>query len=127
MNRRVIPIFLAFLCMGFVDGVGVFVGLAKAQFQLSNFMANLLPFVAFIGFGVLSVPMGLLQDGTSRTILLIGLIIALIGTAISFSGLTEYPLFLVTVFLFGTGTSVLQVAGNPIMRDVSVHENVPAI
>jgi fucose permease len=112
--------------MGFVDGVGVFVGLAQDQFHLSNFVANLLPFVAFIGFGVLSIPMGLLQDRTSKkTILLTGLLIALIGAAISFSGLTEYPLFLATVFLLGAGASVLQVAGNPIMRDVSGPEKYP--
>jgi MFS transporter, FHS family, L-fucose permease len=127
LNRRIVPIFLAFLCMGFVDGVGTFVGLAKQNFpHISIFVANLLPFVAFIGFGILSVPMGLLQDRTSKkTILLIGLIIALVGALIAFSGLKEYWLFLATVFLLGTGASVLQVAGNPIMRDVSGPEKYP--
>jgi len=120
MNRRAFPILAAFLCMGFVDGVGAFVGLAKEHFHLSTFAAMLIPCVGFIAFGFLSVPVGLLQDRTSKkSILLGGLILALIGTAISWAGLHSYGLFLATVLLMGIGTAVLQVAGNPIMRDVS--------
>jgi fucose permease len=120
MNYKTIPILLAFLCMGFIDGVGVFVGLAESRFQLSHFVAQLIPFVGFIMFGVLSVPMGLLQDRTTKKlILLVGLIVALTGAAISFSGLGQYVWFLATVMLLGAGATILQVAGNPIMRDVS--------
>ncbi|MCE5269172.1 MAG: MFS transporter [Planctomycetaceae bacterium] len=120
MNRRAMPILAAFLCMGFVDGVGAFVGLAQKQFTLSNFAATMIPFVGFIAFGFLSVPVGLLQDRTSKkTILLAGLVFILIGTALSWAGLHSYGLFLATILLMGIGTSVLQVAGNPIMRDVS--------
>ncbi len=126
MNRRVIPILLAFLCMGFVDGVGVFVGLAQDRFALSNFVAQLVSLAGFIGFGLLSVPMGLVQDRTSKkTILLIGLVVALIGAGISAFGLTVYGPFLATVFFLGAGAAILQVAGNPIMRDVSGPEKYP--
>ena len=45
-----LPIFLAFLTMGFGDAVGPFVGLARERFQLSNFMAQLVPFVGFLMF-----------------------------------------------------------------------------
>ncbi|MEN6451861.1 MAG: MFS transporter [Thermoguttaceae bacterium] len=121
MNRRALPILAAFLCMGFVDGVGAFVGLAQDHFKnLSSLEAMLIPCVGYIAFGFLSVPVGILQDRTGKkTILLAGLTIALIGTAISWSGLTKYPVFLTTILLMGIGTAVLQVAGNPIMRDVS--------
>ncbi|MEN6459314.1 MAG: MFS transporter [Thermoguttaceae bacterium] len=120
MNRRAMPILAAFLCMGFVDGVGAFVGLAQKHFHLSTFAATFIPFVGLIAFGFLSVPVGLLQDRTSKkSILFIGLVLALIGTAISWSGLNSYGLFLTTILLMGIGTAVLQVAGNPIMRDVS--------
>ena len=62
MKMRVLPIFLAFLAMGFGDAVGPFVGLAKNEFALSNTMAFLIPFMGFIMFGILSVPVGIFQD-----------------------------------------------------------------
>lgn len=121
MNKKTIPIFLAFLCMGFGDAVGPFVSLAKEQFQLSNFVATLIPFVGFMMFGLLSVPMGIFQDRKGKKFtLLLGLIIALIGLAMPvFVGFNSYMIFLVTVLLLGAGATILQVAGNPIMRDVS--------
>ncbi len=120
MNKKVIPILLAFLCMGFGDAVGPFVGLAKAEFDLSNFVAMIIPFMGFIMFGLLSVPMGIFQDKKGKKFtLIIGLVIALIGMIIPLFGLTTFPLFLLTILLLGAGATILQVAGNPIMRDVS--------
>lgn len=106
--------------MGFLDGVGSFVGLAQEHFKISYFMAQLIPLAGFIMFGILSIPMGLLQDRVGKKfILLTGLVIAFLGVAISFFGLSLYLLFLATILLLGAGASLLQVAGNPIMRDVS--------
>jgi MFS transporter, FHS family, L-fucose permease len=121
MKLKTFPIFLAFLCMGFVDAVGPFVGLAKETFSLSTTVASLIPFVGLIMFGILSIPMGLLQDKKGKKfILILGLVIAACGTLLStLSGFTSYALFLVTVLLLGAGATTLQVAGNPIMRDVS--------
>lgn len=115
------PIFLAFLCMGFGDAVGPFVGLAKDTFALSNFMATLVQFIGFTMFLLLSIPMGIYQDRTSRKhVLRLGLIIALIGLVIPiFKGLDSYALFLLTIMFLGGGAAILQVSGNPIMRDVS--------
>ncbi|MBN3034424.1 MAG: MFS transporter [Bacteroidales bacterium] len=114
-------VFLVFLCMGFGDAVGPFVGLARDTFDLSNTMAQLIPFTGFIMFGLLSVPVGVLQDKTGKKfILMLGLIVALVGLVIPlFGGLNRYSLFLLTVLLLGAGATILQVAGNPVMRDVS--------
>ena len=115
------PIFLAFLCMGFGDVVGPLVGLAKDTFNLSNTMAQLLPFMGFIMFGLLSVPMGIFQDKKGKKFaLMMGMIIALIGLVLPLlGGMTSYGLLLLTVLLLGAGATTLQVAGNSIMRDVS--------
>lgn len=123
MNRKTIPIFLAFLCMGFLDFfTGSFVGLAEKEFELSPFVARLIPFVGLIMFGVLSIPVGLWQDRTSKKfILLLGLIVALAGMVIPLCGLTRSLVFL-AVFLLGAGVAIMQVAGNPIVRDVSASE-----
>ncbi|MBI4893359.1 MAG: MFS transporter [Acidobacteria bacterium] len=118
---RAFPVFLAFLAMGFADATGPFISLARDQFQLSNFQAQMIAFVAFIMFGFLSVPMGVLQDRMGKKfILLLGLGIMLCGMLIpSMLGFASFAMFLFTVLLLGAGATTLQVAGNPIMRDVS--------
>jgi len=118
---QAVPVFLAFLAMGFADAAGPFVGLAKQQFSLSNFAAQLIAFTGFIMFGVLSVPMGLLQDQKGKKfVLMLGLATMLAGVLIpAVAGLSTFPVFLITVLLLGAGATTLQVAGNPLMRDVS--------
>jgi len=120
-NLAAAPIFFAFLCMGFGDAVGPFVGLAKEHFQLTNFIATLIQFVGFIMFFVLSIPMGIYQDKKGKKhVLMLGLLVAFIGLIIPiFGGLKEYSVFLITILLLGGGAAILQVAGNPVMRDVS--------
>lgn len=120
MNKKTVPVFLAFLVMGFGDAVGPFVGLAKNEFTLSNTVAFLIPFVGFIMFGLLSVPMGILQSRKGKKFILnLGLVIMGIGMLLPLFGLSSFELFLLTVLLLGAGATILQVAGNPIMRDVS--------
>jgi MFS transporter, FHS family, L-fucose permease len=116
-----IPVFFAFLAMGFGDAAGPFVSLAREHFHLSNFAAQLIPFVGFLMFGILSVPMGVWQDSKGKKfILMLGLSGMLIGMLIpAIMGLSTFPIFLVTILLLGAGATTLQVAGNPIMRDVS--------
>jgi len=62
MKNKSNIILLAFLAMGFGDVVGPMVSLAKDSFNLSNTLAQMLPFTGFLMFGLLSVPMGLYQD-----------------------------------------------------------------
>lgn len=120
MKLRTLPIFLAFLAMGFGDAVGPFVGLARDQFQLSNAVAAMVPFTGFIMFGLLSVPMGVLQDRRGKKfVLMMGLLVAFAGLMNASFGLTTFTRFLLTILLLGAGAAILQVAGNPIMRDVS--------
>jgi len=123
MTRKgaALPVFLAFLTMGFGDAVGPFVSLARDKFHLTNFVAQLIPFVGFAMFGLLSIPMGVYQDRKGKKfILLLGLVVMLAGILIpAVMGLTTFPVFLVTILLLGAGATTLQVAGNPIMRDVS--------
>ncbi len=121
MKLKTLPIFLAFLCMGFGDAVNTFVGVAKSHFSLSAFEASFIASAGFIMFGLLSVPMGIFQDRKGRkTTLLMGLGVALVGIlAVMFLGLDRYWVFLLSILLLGAGATILQVSGNPIMRDVS--------
>lgn len=120
MKLRTLPVFLAFLAMGFGDAVGPFVSLAKNEFQLSNAVASLIPFVGFSMFGLLSIPVGLVQDKRGKKfVLLMGLAVALVGLLNATFAVSSFPGFLLTILLIGAGAAILQVAGNPLMRDVS--------
>jgi len=122
-NRHIksVPIFLAFLVMGFGDVSGPLTSQLQTDFSLSNFEAGLVTFMAFIMFGLLSVPMGLYQDRKGRKhMLMLGLFAALIGMLLPIIGKYESFILILGGLLFlGTGATMLQVAGNPIMRDVS--------
>ncbi|MGB4204976.1 MAG: MFS transporter [Bacteroidales bacterium] len=132
-KNKTFPIFLAFLAMGFGDVVGPLVSLVEETFNVSNFVASLMTTSGFIMFGILSIPLGVFQDKKGKkyvlsmglTIALIGLIIPILfgmyGTPVqdgSKSVMKLYALF-ASIFLLGAGATTLQVAGNPIMRDVS--------
>ncbi|MFC2090350.1 sugar MFS transporter [Bacteroidota bacterium] len=116
-----IPIFLAFFVMGFGDVSGPLTSQLQNDFELSNFQAGLVTFMAFIMFGLLSIPMGLYQDRKGRKhVLTLGLIAALIGMALPIlSRYESFVLILGGLLFLGAGVTLLQVAGNPIMRDVS--------
>ena len=115
------PIFLAFLVMGFGDVSGPLTSQLQTDFQLTNFHAGLVTFMAFIMFGLLSIPMGLYQDRKGRKhVLMLGLLAALFGLILPIIGNYESFILILGGLLFlGTGATLLQVAGNPIMRDVS--------
>ncbi len=120
-STKSLPIFLTFLIMGFGDVSGPLSSQLQNDFSLSNFEAGLVTFMGFIMFGLLSVPMGLYQDRKGRKhVLLIGLLSALVGMILPILGNYEsFPLILGGLLFMGAGATLLQVAGNPIMRDVS--------
>jgi fucose permease len=119
MRLRTLPIFFAFFVMGFVDAVGTLVGFARDEYHLSGFMAGLLPFFGFIAFFLFSVPGGVLMDKRGKKFLmLLSLAIVLVGEALP-AMTTGYVMLVAAIFLIGIGMALLQVAGNPIMRDVS--------
>src|SRR5512145_996897 len=104
MQFRTLAVFLAFMAMGFADAVGPFVSLAKAEFQLSNTVASLIPLVGFSMFGLLSVPVGLMQDKRGKKfVLVLGLLVAFVGLLSASFGLTEFWRFLLTVLMVGAG------------------------
>lgn len=107
--------------MGFGDAVNSFVGIAKDKFSLNNLEANLIAFAGFIMFGLLSVPMGVLQDKVGKkNTLMSGLILEVLGVAlVLILGVNQFTIFLIAILLLGAGSTILQVSGNPIMRDVS--------
>ena len=117
---RTLPIYLVFLVMGFGDLIGPLVSLVKERLQISQFQASFIAFAGFIMFGTLSIPVGVLQKriGKKRTALG-GLFLVLAGLTIPVAGLTSYGGYLAAVLVLGAGVTVLQVAGGPLLKDVS--------
>jgi fucose permease len=92
----------------------------KNNYNLSNVMATLLSFFVFIAFAVFSVPGGLLAARIGKKkLLLLGLGLNAVAMLIPCVMNPGFGLLLMCIFVLGIGTTFLQVAGNPIMRDVS--------
>jgi FHS family L-fucose permease-like MFS transporter len=132
MKYRTLPIYLVFLSMGMIDAVGPMVSLARESFHISITMATLLPLLGYLMYGLLSVPIGLLQDKKGKKFILnLGLTIATLGLimpilsgmygrmVVDSTSLMQFYKILLAILLLGAGGSILQVAGNPFMRDVS--------
>lgn len=120
MRLKTIPLFLAFFVMGVADAMGPMSDAVKNDYKLSNVMSTLLSFFVFIAFAVFSVPGGLLAARIGKkNVLLLGLGLNAIAVLIPTLYPPTYAILLGCIFLLGIGTTLLQVSGNPIMRDVS--------
>ena len=120
VRLKTIPIFLVFFLMGLADAMGPNADKVKAFYGLSNFTSTLLSFVVFIAFAVFSVPGGLLAARIGKkNLLLLGLGLNVASLVIPSVMVPSFSILLCCIFLLGIGTTLLQVAGNPIMRDVS--------
>ncbi len=120
MKFKTFPIFLAFLVMGIADAMGPMASAVEKNYELSAVMATLLTFFVFIAFAVFSVPGGVLAARIGKkNLLLLGLALNIVAMAVPTFIDPGFTLLLICIFLLGIGTTFLQVAGNPIMHDVS--------
>lgn len=120
MKLRTLPIFLVFFAMGFVDAMGPLASTIQKQYALSGFMAGLLPAFAFVAFAIFSVPGGVFAARIGKkNMMVLALALVALGVLVPTAVVPGFALLLAGVFVLGVGTTFLQVAGNPIMRDVS--------
>jgi fucose permease len=106
--------------MGLADAMGPQADAVKNHYEISNVMSRLLPFVVFIAFAIFSVPGGFLATRIGKKkLLLLGLGLNAASLVIPSVMVPTFPVLLGCIFVLGIGTTFLQVAGNPIMRDVS--------
>jgi MFS transporter, FHS family, L-fucose permease len=118
----IIPVLFSFFVMSFADLVGIGVDNAKADFQISNALAQLIPMAVFIWFFLLSLPVGIIQDRIGkRNMVNIGMLITAAGLMIPFF-FYSFPMLLGGFALLGIGNTVLQVSANPLLIDVVPEE-----
>lgn len=117
--QKILPVFLSFIVMGFVDIIGVATGYVKQDFQLTDFVAQFLPMMVLLWFFVLSVPVGVLQDKLGkRNMLNIGMVIQAIGLGLPFIHYS-FGMMFASFILLGIGNTVIQVSANPLLQDVT--------
>lgn len=115
---QVIPVLMSFFVMSFIDLVGTGVDELRKDSNTPSYILQLIPFVAFIWFFLLSVPVGIWQDKVGKKKALnIGILITAIGLLVPVLGNT-LPVILAAFALLGIGNTILQVAANPLLVDV---------
>ncbi len=101
--------------MSFCDLVGIGVDNAKADFELSNTLAQLLPMAVFVWFFLLSVPVGILQDRIGKKNMLnIGMLLTAFGLLLPFA-VYSFATLLTGFALLGIGNTIIQVSANPLL------------
>lgn len=113
-----IPVMLSFFAMGFVDLVGIATNYVKADFGLSDTMANLFPSMVFFWFLVFSVPTGMLMNkiGRRKTVVLSLIVstLALLLPIVNYSFIS----MLISFSLLGIGNTLMQVSLNPLLSNI---------
>ena len=109
------PIMLAFFVMGFVDMVGTATNYVKADFELSDTVANFLPSMVFFWFLILSIPTSLLMNriGRRKTVL-ISIVVTVLALLLPLAAY-NYPVMLASFGLLGIGNVLMQVSLNPLI------------
>ncbi|NLO01338.1 MAG: sugar MFS transporter [Bacteroidales bacterium] len=123
---KLLPVFLSYVVMGFVDIIGVATGYIKQDFKLSDFIVQFLPMMVLLWFFVLSVPAGILQDRYGkRNMLNLGMVIQAAGLGLPFVHYS-FGMMFASFILLGIGNTVIQVSANPLLQDVSSSEKLPS-
>ncbi len=122
--QKLLPVFLTFVVMGFIDIIGVATGYIKQDFKLTDFVAQFLPMMVLLWFFVLSVPIGVLQDKYGkRNMLNIGMVIQAFGLGLPFVHYS-FGMMFASFILLGIGNTVIQVSANPLLQDVSPEDKL---
>lgn len=123
---KILPVFLSFIVMGFVDIVGVSTGYVQKDFELSDTVAQFIPAMVFIWFFVFSIPVGILQDKIGKKKMLnIGIWITLFGLILPFLNYSFVMILIAFVFI-GIGNTVIQVSANPLLQEVTSKKKLPS-
>jgi len=115
---QLLPVLFGFFIMGFVDVVNISTSYVKADFEVNDKLANLLPMMVFLWFAVFSLPTGMIMRriGRRQTVLISALVttIAMMIPLVAYS----FPYVLLAFALLGIGNTILQVSLNPLVTNV---------
>jgi FHS family L-fucose permease-like MFS transporter len=116
-NGPLMMIGILFFVFGFITWVNsVLIAFFKDAFNLNNFDSLLVTFAFFISYFVMAIPSSwvLAKTGFKKGMSL-GLLSMALGTLlfVPAAKMANYPMFLLGLFVIGTGLALLQTASNP--------------
>ena len=118
---------LLFFIFGFVTWLnGILIPYLKIACELTNFQALFVAFAFYISYTVMALPSSWILKKTGfKNGMTVGLFVMALGTAIFIpAALTRiYELFLVGLFIMGTGLALLQTASNPYITIIGPSES----
>ena len=116
--KKLIPVFLCFFVMGFVDLTGAATNFIKADLRLSDTMANIIPSMVFFWFLIFSIPSSLLMNkiGRKKTVL-VSLAVTFVSLLLPLLG-NSYWLMLTAFALLGIGNTIMQTSLNPLVSNI---------
>jgi len=108
---------ILFFIFGFVTWLnGSLIPFLKIICDLNDFQALFVTFAFYISYTVMALPMSFVLKRTGyRNGMAIGLLIMTVGSLVFIPAAytASYPIFLVALFVLGTGLTILQTASNP--------------
>ena len=113
-----IILFVFFVISFLTNIIGPLVPDIINAFNLSLSMAAFLPFSFFLAYGVMSIPSGFLVEYIGeKKVMILAFFVSSFG-ALAFSINPSYSLYILSLFLIGSGMAMLQVSINPLLRNV---------
>lgn len=123
-NKNYLPLLIAvafsYFTFGAITNVaGAIVPKIKETYNVSGSASILLASVFFIAYGVMSLPFGtLISKKGKKFTLVLGSLITTLGVFI-FASISGYIPNMISMFICGVGITALQVAANPLVKDIS--------
>ncbi len=113
----VVLILITFFVISFLTNIlGALNPNVSTGYHLSETEAGFLPFVFFIAYGIMSIPSGfLLEKWGGKRMMMLAFLLAFLG-AFGFALFPRFNIFMISLFVIGTGMAVLQVVINPLLR-----------
>jgi MFS transporter, FHS family, L-fucose permease len=123
----VLLVFLIFFVISFLTNIlGPLIPDIINGFRLSLGLAGFLPFAFFVAYGVMSIPAGMLLERFREKTVMIAAFASAFAGSLLFATAPRYEIALVSLFLIGTGMTMLQVAINPLLRVAGGEEHFAA-
>jgi glucose/galactose transporter len=116
-----------FFIFGFVTWLnGILIPYLKIACELTNFQALLVAFAFYIAYTIMALPSAWVLERTGlKNGMMIGLFVMAVGTLIFLPAAytRTYWVFLLGLFIMGTGLAVLQTASNPYITIIGPRES----
>ena len=120
----VIVIFICYFAIGFITNViSPLIPDIIHSFSLSLTLVSLLPFAIFLAYGLFSIPAGFGVERFGEKKILIAAFVLTLFSSLLITLFPGYAVSVVSLFTIGMGLAVLQVALNPLLREVGGEEH----